>query len=194
MLGANVTLTKTDKSKEIEKLLEDLRHQEVFVGIPEANAPRAGDELSNAQILFLNTHGVRSSSMREEMQPELDKGSPYSAAHMLYITSHGSAMWRVPPRPVLEPAIEFSENREQIADELGLAAKATLDGDPEQARNHMARAGMIGQNAAKDWFYRSENQWPPNAPATIKKKGSDRPLIDTAAMRDAIVWVIAEKT
>ena len=33
----------------------------------------------------------------------------------------------------------------------------------------------------------------PNSPATIKKKGSDRPLIDTGRMRQSINYVIQEK-
>lgn len=31
---------------------------------------------------------------------------------------------------------------------------------------------------------------PPNAPSTIRKKGSSNPLIDTGAMRQAVTWKI----
>ena len=33
----------------------------------------------------------------------------------------------------------------------------------------------------------------PNAPSTIQKKGSDRPLIDTGHMRQSVAYVIEEK-
>jgi hypothetical protein len=37
-------------------------------------------------------------------------------------------------------------------------------------------------------FRRAVNQWdsPPNAPATIRKKGADNPLVDTGQMRNSI--------
>jgi len=36
-------------------------------------------------------------------------------------------------------------------------------------------------------------QDPPNAPSTVKRKGSDNPLIDTGRMRQSIAWKIREK-
>tara|TARA_R110000868_G_scaffold220188_1_gene471292 strand:- start:1679 stop:2155 length:477 start_codon:yes stop_codon:yes gene_type:complete len=43
-------------------------------------------------------------------------------------------------------------------------------------------AGFMKQNL-------STGKWAPNAPLTIKLKGSSKPLIDTGEMRRAITWV-----
>lgn len=50
-----------------------------------------------------------------------------------------------------------------------------------------ARAASIPQEAIQAGIA------PPNAPSTVRQKGSSNPLIDTGAMRQAITWVIREK-
>ena len=39
-------------------------------------------------------------------------------------------------------------------------------------------------------FENPKNNWPPNSPRTIAKKGSDVPLIDTGELRKSITHVI----
>lgn len=38
-----------------------------------------------------------------------------------------------------------------------------------------------------------DGDFEPNAPSTIKKKGSDKPLIDTGKMRQSVNFVIVKK-
>ena len=38
-----------------------------------------------------------------------------------------------------------------------------------------------------------DGEFVPNAPSTIKRKGSDRPLIDTGKMRQSVNYVIKKK-
>ena len=38
-----------------------------------------------------------------------------------------------------------------------------------------------------------DGEFTPNAPSTIKRKGSDRPLIDTGKMRQSVNFVIKKK-
>ena len=38
-----------------------------------------------------------------------------------------------------------------------------------------------------------EGEFSPNAPSTIKKKGSDKPLIDTGHMRQSVMTVVDRK-
>lgn len=38
-----------------------------------------------------------------------------------------------------------------------------------------------------------DGEWTPNAPSTIARKGSDKPLIDTGQMRQRIVYVVKDK-
>ena len=101
---------------------------------------------------------------------------------------------KIPPRPVLEPAINAPDNKANIAAELKLAAQGVLEGRPADATQHLSKAGQVGSNAAKRWFTDPRNGWPANAPSTIKAKGSDRPMIDTGELRRAITHVVEEKS
>jgi hypothetical protein len=92
----------------------------------------------------------------------------------------------------VEPAIE--KNKEDIADKLKPAMQAALNGDKQSARNELEKAGMFAANKVKAYFVDPKNGWPANSPATIKAKGSDRPLVDTGAMRQAITYVVGDKT
>jgi hypothetical protein len=116
------------------------------------------------------------------------RGQPVNNAELLFIHSHGSQLRNIPARPVLEPAIEASVK--VITPHLAEAAKNVMDQRPAQAEVNLQRAGTAASNAARRWFVDPRNGWAPNAPSTIKRKGSDKPLIDTASMRRAITFVV----
>jgi len=180
-----------DRTAAVLGSFKDLQKMKVYVGIPEAKSARKDPGITNAQLAFLHTHGTRQVSMRLEMlRTQLKKKVTYSAAHGMYILAHGSALYHVPPRPIIEPALMAAGNREPIEQELKLAASALLAGDKPTALAHMNRAGMMGQNSARSWFHDPRNNWPPNAPSTIKAKGSDKVLIHTAQMLRAITYVL----
>jgi hypothetical protein len=111
-------------------------------------------------------------------------------AELLFIHSKGSPIRHIPPRPVLEPAIAAEDNLKKITYQLVEADKAALAGNMALARQRVGKAGLAGQNAARGWFTDPRNAWAPNRPATIRHKGSDRPLIDTGALRAAITYVV----
>ena len=189
----NVKVIKTMKEfKGFTKQLSALARKRVLVGIPaeRATRPEVGEKINNAELLYILSHGVRKKSMRDEMQKNIDSGMKYSAAHSLYIQSHGSPLWQIPPRPVLEPAIKANKN--SIAKHLKEAA-LLIAKYPQVAENEMHKAGMIAENAAKAWFENPANKWPPNSPKTIRRKGSDMPMIDTGEMRKSITHVIREE-
>ncbi|WP_220389002.1 hypothetical protein [Paenibacillus tyrfis] len=196
MFNAFAKVTKTaDLSPEVKKMLNDLARMQVYVGIPEGNdnnrTEEAGQaEITNAELLYIHTHGVRQKEMREEMNPKVESGEmTYSKAFQMYLHTHGSPLWHSPPRPVIEPAIE--KNKEVISKQLRKAAETALDGqDPE---NELEKAGMLGQNIVRAWFTDPANGWAPNSPATESAKGSDKPLIDSAEMRKAITYVVEKE-
>lgn len=189
----DVSLQKFNHLRELRKQLQALAKKEVLVGIPAENSTREhGGEINNAELLYIQSHGVRSASMRKEMQGNLDAGMKYSKAHELYLQSHGSPMYHVPPRPVLEPAI--ASQKEAIGKLISAASKSALEGKPAQCEANLNKAGMVAVSAARGWFENPANGWPPNAPYTIKKKGSSQPLIDTGEMRKAITYVVRDKT
>ena len=112
-------------------------------------------------------------------------------AELLYIHTHGSPVRHIPPRPVLQPAIEA--NRQAIGKQLAYAAQEALKGNVLRAEQGLERAGMVAQNVARGWFDNPDNGWAPNSPRTIAKKGSSHPLIDTGEMRKAITYVVRDK-
>lgn len=182
----------SDLTPEVKKLLDDLAKTQVYVGIPEGSdstRPEQGEqsEITNAELLYIHTYGVRQKEMREEMNPQVESGEmSYSKAYQLYLQSHGSPLWHSPPRPVIEPAIE--KNKDSIAKQLRKVVETALDGqDPE---NELQKAGMLGQNIARAWFTDPANGWAPNSPVTEEAKGSDKPLIDTGELRKAITYVV----
>lgn len=139
-------------------------------------------------------------------------------AELLFILSKGSPAHHLPATPWIEPALAATGNREIIADELRASAKARLAGDATNARQHLRRAGMAGQNAARSWPTDPRNGWPKLAPRTVqgrlrrmgKKAGKDTrkqlaeyekgnadyPFtrnVDTGALRNAIIHVEREE-
>ena len=171
--------------------LRNLKSRRILVGIPEENGSRDDEGINNAQLLYILSHGVRRKSMRAEMQPKLDAGMKYSAAYQLYIMSHGSPLWQIPPRPVLEPALEA--HADAIGKLFAAVIRAACKGDEEATQRAIHRCGMAAQNYCRDWFTDPRNGWPPNSPVTIMLKKSARPMIDTGTMRKAITYVVREE-
>lgn len=192
MVNGKVDLQTIDHFASLQKELMALSQKDVLVGIPEEESTREkSDDINNAELLYIHTHGVRKQEMRNEMQKNIDGGMKYSAAHSLYVQTHGSPLMAVPARPVIEPAIE--ENKELIADPLGKATRAMLDHNITLAESELNRAGMVADGAAKDWFENPKNGWADNAESTIKRKGSDQPLVDTNELRKSITYVVRDK-
>jgi len=188
-MGPNVTITKRGPgAKEIQDKLAAVTRMEVLVGIPQATAEDRHEVLRMASRFS----GKTTQSMRKRLRIfELASGSErVNNAQLMYIHTHGSPARRIPARPVIEPAIAADGNRQAIAAQLKQAVKAQMDGNSPAAIRHMRLAGTEGASAAKRWFVDPRNNWAPNAPGTIRRKGSDRPLIDTGALRRSITWVI----
>lgn len=179
---------KTAISPVAKRYLRELSQIDVFVGIPAAQNRLRG-KITQAQLLFILEHGVRKREMRDAMKENLGKGMPYSQAYQLYLHEHGSPLWRIPPRPVLIPAIKSV--RPKITRYFRQAVQDALHGiDPMPV---IESAGKLAQEAAYDWFTNPANGWAPNAPSTIREKGSDQPMIDTGEMRRSIRYVVRRK-
>jgi hypothetical protein len=158
----------------------------VYVGIPTTNVnDRTSQLLKIAQ--------VSKNKKRKSRAISVVFSNKVNNAEALYIFSKGSPANHQPPRPVIEPAIVASGNKEAISYELAQSTKAYLKGDPTEAKKRLKRAGMAGSNASKRWFTDSRNGWAPNSPKTVKLKGSNRPGIDTGAMRQAITYVTKDE-
>lgn len=208
MFGSKISVKQQDNMRAVADLVRKLGRKEVYVGIPEQQTARQHGKITNAQLAYIHSHGIRDKQMRQVMANMMDGHGrpfdprynqflqnmdkmPYSVAYQMYLHTYGSPRWQSPPRPIIEPAI--AANKEPIAEELGAAAKAALSGSESTCTQHLQRAGMMGQNAARNWFDDPRNNWPPNAPSTVAAKGSDRPLIDTGQLRKAITYIVGEK-
>ena len=183
----NVAIDK-DLTDDILKSLNDLAKKTVCIGVPDSTE-HPDSNVTNAELMYIHTNGARNKSMIESMQHNIDANMPYSEAHELYVHENGSPLWNIPPRPMLEPAIE--NGKEQIAERMKEVANDALDG--KNISPGLEKVGMEGQNIARDWFTNPSNNWAPNAKSTIDKKGSDRPLIgETGHLRRSITYVVKD--
>lgn len=115
---------------------------------------------------------------------------PVTNAELAYIHSKGAPMHNIPARPFMEPSIE--KNRDAIARLQGKIIKSALEGKAIAVQAETKKLGLYVSSEAKKYFT-AENGWAPNAPSTISAKGSDKPLIDTSNLRNAITYVLEGK-
>ena len=184
--GPKITLARKSGALALAKRVAGLTKLAAYVGIPASDARTRSTQL-------LAMAGKLKSGSKKRARIEKAATEDVNNAELLFIHSKGSPIRHIPARPVLEPAVRGDGNRQPIAAELAASVKASLVGDKELAVKKMKRAALQGQNAARSWFTDSRNSWAPNAPGTIARKGSDRPLIDTGAMRAAIVGIVKEE-
>lgn len=89
----------------------------------------------------------------------------------------------VPARPFLGTTLE--EQQEEIATLAAAIFDLAIEGrlDPQAAFELL---GLQVADMVKATIRRSHPDWPPLAPKTVKRKGSDAPLIDTAQLLNSI--------
>lgn len=177
-----------DLTEDILKSLGDLAKKTVCIGVPDSTE-HPDSKVTNAELMYIHTNGARDTEMIHSMQHDIDSGMQYSKAHELYVHENGSPLWNIPPRPILEPAMD--NGKEQIAALMKDIAVDALEG--KNIQPGLEKVGMQGQNICRDWFTNPANNWAANAESTIKAKGSDRPLIgETGHLRESITYVIKD--
>lgn len=187
-------------SPEVKEVLQKLGQMDVLVGVPEEKSSRpegaiggnyANSKITNSELIYIHTHGIRQRSMIAEMQPNVN-ALGYNAAFQMYLQAHGSPLWQSPPRPIIEPAIEKKENKRILGEELGKAAQKALEGDAQSAQAQLEITGMTAQNIVRGWWDDPENNWPANTEETIENKGSSKPLVDTGELRKSITYIVRD--
>jgi hypothetical protein len=118
-------------------------------------------------------------------------GEPVNNAELAYIQTNGSELQNIPARPIIEPIIE--KNKDLIGEYMKQAGKLILTGDTAQGMNKLEEIGLRISTKIKDNFMDPNNGWAENKASTIKAKGSDRPLIDTASMLNSITYIVGDK-
>lgn len=197
----DVQVTEVDKGdlkKVIDALLK-LAEDEILVGIPEERSARENaeenDDITNAQLAYIHTNGVRSAGMKAETDKAVEEGTPYPLALQAYIKEHGSPAYRVPPRPFLEPGIE--KHLDMVKGGMKAALLDVLNGGDGRTQRENLGGAIAGKVQE---YFEEDNGWPPLSPKTIarRKKGpdgtaSDVPLVDSGALRQSITYVIRKK-
>ena len=155
-------------------------------------------------MLFLASHAVAVGiPAKNDARP-----GPYSNTALLALHEAGSPVNRVPPRPVMKPALSRDGVREEMADALLRAAYAAADGNAPEMIACMETAGEAGAKAIRDYI--KGGSAAPNAPITvnggwmrnrvsgkpvyIRGKGSSVPLVDTGTLLNAFGYEIREDT
>jgi hypothetical protein len=116
-------------------------------------------------------------------------GEPINNASLAYVMEHGSPARNIPARPFLGPAGNAMQDRAVAM--LRQAADLQLHEKPAEARNALDALGLAAQAAVKNKIV--SGPFVPNAPSTIERKGSDKPLIDKAQMLNAVNYVVRRK-
>lgn len=170
----------------VSKDLAALRSDKIVtIGIHEEAGNVESDDLTMASLGAIHefgadidhpggtSYGYASKAAADRDQVRfLKKGTGYME---LGVT--GPHKINIPARPWLEPGVASG------TDEI---LKTIQDG-VEQGKDMDAileTVGVVAAGAVR--VYMTELKTPPNAPSTIRKKGSANPLIDTGAMRQSV--------
>ena len=94
---------------------------------------------------------------------------------------------RSPARPFIRQSVDNHER--EINAFLGRKKAALLHGD--SAEQILKELGLFQKDLMQNEII--EGDFVPNAPSTIRKKGSSRPLVDTGKMRQSVNYVIKSK-
>ena len=196
-----ITIARKIGSQNLMDRVRQVTKLAAYVGIPADNASR--------QDVLLTMAG-KAKGKRKKAYLQHAAANDVNNAELLFIFSKGSPIRKQPPRPVLEPAVQASGNKESITRQITASVKASLAGDKDEAGKRMTAAAIAGQNASRKWFTDSRNGWEPLAESTkhgragrlskgqlAKATGEDgelldsafTPGVDTGAMRAAIVGI-----
>lgn len=93
----------------------------------------------------------------------------------------------IPSRPFLRDSVDA--NGDKINSFLQSMKKEILRGN--SAEDVLKKIGVFQKGLIQEQIVKGN--FVPNSPATIRKKGSDRPLVDTGRMRQSINYVIQQK-
>lgn len=111
-------------------------------------------------------------------------------ATILAIMEHGSPVKNIPPRPLLKPVL--NKHKDKILEIFGKVYAMLLAGDEQGADREL---DILAQRVQR-WtqaFFTEDNGWAPNAPSTIRRKGSDKPLIDSGSLRQSIRGIFVKE-
>lgn len=114
------------------------------------------------------------------------RGDAVTNPSLAYIHEFGSPAHNVPARPFLVPGAESITPMAAKIFEKGI--KSAIEGKSGALTTALRQVGVVAQDAVQHKI--ETGPFAPLSPVTIARKGHDKPLLDTRAMRDAVTFVI----
>lgn len=93
----------------------------------------------------------------------------------------------MPSRPFLRMSVD--DNSDKINSFMSAQKRSIINGEP--ADRILKKIGIFQKDLIQEKI--TEGSFEPNAPSTIKAKGSSKPLIDTGRMRQSVNFEIKQK-
>ena len=93
----------------------------------------------------------------------------------------------MPSRPFLRMSVD--DNSDKINSFMSAQKRSIIKGEP--ADRILKKIGIFQKDLIQEKI--TEGSFAPNAPSTIKAKGSSKPLIDTGRMRQSVNFEIKQK-
>lgn len=84
---------------------------------------------------------------------------------LLAIHTHGSPVMRIPPRPVVQPALNSEAVQAEITQHFINACEAAMNGDSDKVISEMKAGGQAGADGIRKYI--DKGIPPPNAPVTL---------------------------
>ena len=149
-------------------------------------------------LKYLQTHRV---------DVGLTSGASARSKFLLAIHTRGSPVMRIPPRPVVRPALARETLRAEMAECLMEACEAANNGDLSGTQAGLENAGQRGAEGIREYIDAGID--PPNSPVTlsggwiynrvakkgvlVKGKTGDKPLLDTGALYEDFDYEVTER-
>ena len=141
---------------------------------------------------------------RTEVEVGLPEGASPRSRWLLALHQRGSPMMRIPPRPVVAPALAREEVRQAMAEGMLAACEAAFAGDEAGIDAGFDAAGQAGVQGIRDTI--NAGMAPGNSPVTIsggwiynrvartgvrvEGKGFDKPLYDTGELYNSFDYEV----
>lgn len=109
-----------------------------------------------------------------------------SMAGLLAVHEFGVPKKNIPERSTLRSAI--MENRQELVNLTAEGVRFYNQQNKKLDLQFYNKIGLFASNLVKDKFVKGP--FIPLKTATIKRKGSSKPLIDTGELRQSITWVV----
>ena len=149
-------------------------------------------------LQYLATHTV---------EVELTSSASARSLALLAIHEHGAPIMRIPPRPVMQPALTQEGLRAEMGEKLLASCEAAFQGDLSGTQAGLEEAGQRGADGIREYIDAGIS--PPNSPVTlsggwiynrvakkgvmVKGKAGDKPMLDTGGLYNDFDYEVTER-